>query len=340
MREEQKIRKKQNLNSKAKKEDVKIKKNSTVSTKVTHPEESRITLMDVDPYWLHAYWGITHKDKTRILRKSDESSHPHKKIIRVYDVSYIHFDGNNAHSYFDIEIDKDRGNWYINLWSPRKSFCAEIGLCSFGGDFHPIARSSTIDTPRPYQSSSDAEQWMKVTGDYREVVLLPEKTHIEKMEPKNTILKPGKELPALDLERANLHSSKGETPSKDVLSSTEKKYSSDITTTPTSSQSHKESTPSKNRVTENEIKDYHRKLRSGGRQQNKKSETFPIADSHHKGDTALSKKDLLQRPFAERYVIYGSDTRWEKEATKSANRERKKIITPEMIKKKIPSKWD
>jgi hypothetical protein len=326
------------LNSKAKKEDVKSKKDYTLSTKDAHPEKSRITLMDVDPYWLHTYWEITHKDKTRILKKSDESSHPHKKIIRVYDVSYIHFDGNNAHSYFDIEIDKDRGNWYINLWSPRKSFCAEIGVCSFEGNFYPIARSSTIDTPRPYQSSSDAEQWMKVTGDYREVVLLPEKTHTEKMEPKNTLLKLGKELPAPDLERDNLHSSKEKSPSKDVLSSTEKKYSSDITTTPTSSQSYKESTPSKKRVMENEIKDSSRKLRSGGRQQNKKSKTFPIIASHHKGGITQSEEDLPQRPFAERHVTYGSDTRWEKEVTRSANKERKKIITPEMIKKKIPSK--
>jgi hypothetical protein len=97
-------------------------------------------------------------------------------------------------------------------------------------------------------------------------------------------------------------------------------YKADITTknkvTPTLAQSHKESTLSKNRVMENEIKDYYRKLRSGGRQQNKKSKT----------------------PFAEIHVTYGSDIRWEKEATKSAHRERKKTITPEMIKKKTPSK--
>ena len=89
---------------------------------------------------------------------------------------------------------------------------------------------------------------------------------------------------------------------------------------------------------ENEIKDYYRKLRSGGRQQNNKSKTFPKIASHHKGGISQSEEDLPQRPFAERQVTYGSDTRWEKEVTRSAKKERKKIITPEMIKKKIPSK--
>ena len=330
------------MDLKVKKEDVKSKKDFTVSTKDAHPEKSRIALMDVDPYWLHTYWEITRKDKTRILKKSDISSHPYKNIIRIYDISYIHFDGNNAHSYFDIEIDTLRGNWYINLWNPCKSLCAEIGLRSFEGDFYPIARSNTIDTPRPCQSSSGSEQWMKVTEDYKAVSLPPEKIQIEKTEPKNTFLEQEKKLNTSDLKRDYPHSYKEKSPSKEFPPSTEKEYLSDITTknkvTPTLEQSHKESTLSKNRVMENETKDYYRKLRSGGRQQNKKSKTFPITVSHHKGGITLSEDDLPQRPFAEIHVTYGSDIRWEKEATKSAHRERKKTITPEMIKKKTPSK--
>jgi len=99
-------------------------KSSTKPNQVVQPEKSRIVLMDIDPYSLHAYWEITNIDKKRVLKQFDESSKPPRQIIRVYDVTYIHFDGKNAHSYFDIEINRNRGNWYIDLWSSHKSLCA------------------------------------------------------------------------------------------------------------------------------------------------------------------------------------------------------------------------
>ena len=237
------------------------KKDSTVPKKVEQPEESRIVLMDIDPHRLHAYWEITQRDKKRILEQLDEPSYPQRQIIRVYDVTYIHFDGNNAHNYFDIEVDKDKGNWYINLWSPHKSFCAEIGMRSFQDDFYPIARSNYIDTPRPYQSSSGEEQWMKVSGNYEEISLLPAKPQTEKIELKDTSIKRKnlinlpqrkKGLQEPDLKRAHTPLSKEKIPSNS-MPSIEKELTLKETvvkkdTTPTLQQSHKEKTPSEKKV--------------------------------------------------------------------------------------------
>lgn len=230
-------------------------------TKVKQPEESRIVLMDIDPYRLHAYWEITHRDKKRITEQLDEPSHPQKNIIRVYDVTYIHFDGNNANSYFDIEIDEDKGNWYINIWSPHKSLCAEIGMKSLQGNFHPIARSNFIDTPKAYQSSSGEEQWMKVTGNYEEILLLPAKHQAEEIDLKDTppqrenpisITQKGKGNQEPNLKSAHIPLSPQKIPSKSTPSMG-KELSQEATIvgknlTPTAQQSHEDKILSEKRV--------------------------------------------------------------------------------------------
>jgi len=235
----------------------------TVPIKVEQSEESRIALMDVDPYWLHAYWEIAHKDKKRILEQSDESSHLPRHTIRVYDVAYIHFDGKNAHNYFDIEVDKDRGNWYINLWSPHKAFCAEIGIKSLQGNFYPLARSNFIDTPRLYQSSSGEEQWMKVSGYYEEVSILPAIPQTEKIELEDTlpqrenlirITQKEKLFQKPDLKRAHTTLSKKTIESKRTLS-IKKEFPLETTIfgknfTPPTQQSHKEKIPSEKALIE------------------------------------------------------------------------------------------
>jgi len=168
----------------------------TKSNQVVQSEESWVVLMDIDPYRLHAYWEITNIDKKRVLKQFDKSSKPPKQIIRVYDVTYINFNGKNAHSYFDIEINRNRGNWYIDLWSSHKSLCAEIGMQSSLGDFHPIARSNFINTPRAYQSSSGEERWMRVSENYDEISMLPAKPLKEKNKPEkaSSIPSPTKEV--------------------------------------------------------------------------------------------------------------------------------------------------
>lgn len=291
--------------------------------------------MDVDPYWLHAYWEITLKDKTKISAQSDKASHSQKRILRVYDVSFIHFDGNNAHSYFDIEIDKDKGNWYINLWNPRKSFCAEIGMRSLQGDFHPIARSNVIDSPRPHRSSSGGEQWMKVTGTYEEVSLLPAKPRLEKIEPKETLLKRGRGLLAPDLKREHIPSPEEKISSKS-LTSIKKELLQETPikqpSPPTISQSYKEKKPFKKKIIKNALKGYYGGEQIIGRHQEEKIQTPSPTNPKDKAGS-LPEKDITQRLFNEKHTRYGSDIRWEEEITKPDDRGREKIITPEMIKK-------
>ena len=85
-----------------------------------------------------------------------------RAILRMYDISLIHFDGTNAHQVFDIDIGLEARGWYIPIWTADKSYCADVGFLARTGRFHPISRSNVIHTPRATPSSRTDEQWMRV----------------------------------------------------------------------------------------------------------------------------------------------------------------------------------
>lgn len=103
--------------------------------------KTRLTLLEIDPRRLYAYWEITAKDR-------EAAPTDGVWVLRFYDVTYIQFDGTNAHSTFDVPVDIGAGNWYIELWSGEKTYCAEIGSRAASGKFVPVARSNFVQIPR------------------------------------------------------------------------------------------------------------------------------------------------------------------------------------------------
>ena len=119
-------------------------------------------LMVVHPFLLFAYWEVTPES----CRQAHETMGPEidgaRAILRMYDISLIHFDGTNAHQVFDIDIGLEARGWYILIWTADKSYCADLGFLARTGRFHPISRSNIIHTPRATPSTRTDEQWMRV----------------------------------------------------------------------------------------------------------------------------------------------------------------------------------
>ncbi|MCD4780850.1 MAG: DUF4912 domain-containing protein [Candidatus Omnitrophica bacterium] len=116
---------------------------------------SQITLLTRDPFWIYAYWEINPKS----LKENQTISMHVKKhgcfTVRIYDVSQIHFNGQNANHTFDVDIDVSHENEkYIQVWGDNANYCAEIGYRTASDDFLALARSNVIQTQR----SSLAEQ--------------------------------------------------------------------------------------------------------------------------------------------------------------------------------------
>jgi hypothetical protein len=120
----------------------------------------KIILQVRDPWWIYAYWEITGGAFDRLRQHLGHEYAKAKRIIRVYDVSYIIFDGTNAHRFFDIEITPEANNWYIDTGAPGRYWCVEIGLKLSNGKFIRILRSNIVYTPLEGPSWITDEEWM------------------------------------------------------------------------------------------------------------------------------------------------------------------------------------
>jgi len=126
---------------------------------------SRVRLLPVDPYLIHAYWEIIDKDLEAARHQLGSLGAQAKLVLRFYDITYILFNGKNAHSFFDVEIDPVARNWYVQLWSPEKSYCVDLGLKTLGGSFLTIARSNVAHTPPARPSIRKEERYLRANPD-------------------------------------------------------------------------------------------------------------------------------------------------------------------------------
>ncbi|MCM8797278.1 MAG: DUF4912 domain-containing protein [Candidatus Omnitrophica bacterium] len=114
-----------------------------------------------DPWWIHAYWELKSSTmegiKASIGQKDFSCA---RRVLRVYDVSNIIFDGTNAHRSFDIHINEYADSWYIDVGIPGRSWCVDLGLLLADGRFITILRSNIVNTPIDGPSSITDEEWM------------------------------------------------------------------------------------------------------------------------------------------------------------------------------------
>ncbi len=124
----------------------------------------RLVVLVRDPWWVYAWWELTDANLHEGRRALGS---PSELVLRMYDVSAIDWDGVNHHSHFDIGIDDQTGNWYIEIGKPGSSYVAEIGLRAPDGRFVALLRSNFVTLPRDGMSPVVDEEWMVVEEDYR-----------------------------------------------------------------------------------------------------------------------------------------------------------------------------
>lgn len=133
--------------------------------------DNRIVLMVRDPEWLFTYWEVRTDVVDSIKSALGTMAQDARIQVRVYDVTDIVFDGNNAHKYFDIEIPGGVRSWYIRAGEPGRSFCVDIGLLAPDGTFHVISRSNAVRTPSMCVSEVPDEKWMSIEALYEKVYM-------------------------------------------------------------------------------------------------------------------------------------------------------------------------
>ncbi len=130
-----------------------------------------MVLMPKNPQWAFTYWEIN-EDKKNSLKSEygSERIETAKTTIRVYDVTLVDFNGNNANSYFDIELPEDTGEWFIGGLNPGAAYVADIGFKGNDGVFITAARSGAVITPRHSVSDNIDEEWMIVEEYFKKLL--------------------------------------------------------------------------------------------------------------------------------------------------------------------------
>jgi len=139
----------------------------TIPFRRTHPtdlpyqyDRDKIVLQVRDASWIHAYWEVTGSTFERLKNELQDEFTRAKRVLRVYDVSHIVFNGNNAHRFFDIQLSEWANSWYIDTHGPGRSWCVDFGLLLPSSKFIIIVRSNTVHTPLDGPSWITDEEWM------------------------------------------------------------------------------------------------------------------------------------------------------------------------------------
>ena len=129
-------------------------------------------LLPKDPAWMFLFWDIVAAtfDFIRSEHGGDIFAKS-RSVIRVYDITGIAaFDGQNAHSHFDLPVLLDAGSWYVNVPQSGRNYICDIGLITPQGRFILLTRSNAVLIPSGRISDVIDEKWMLVEGDYQKLV--------------------------------------------------------------------------------------------------------------------------------------------------------------------------
>lgn len=133
--------------------------------------DNKVVLMPKNPHWLFSYWEMS-QDKINELKAAygEDRVNSARPALRVYDVTMIEFNGNNANAYFDIELPDDIGEWFIGGLNPSACYIVDIGLKTSDGQFLTVARSTSVKMPSHSVSDNIDEEWMIVEEYFKKLM--------------------------------------------------------------------------------------------------------------------------------------------------------------------------
>jgi hypothetical protein len=130
--------------------------------------KTRLVLLVVDPYLIQAYWEVAPEK----LREAKQQTGQAKGVLRFYMGSKVAGEDALPGS-FDIEVDLQSRNWYVHLWSPEESLCADLALKGNDGTLIRLARSQVVHMPRVRPAIAIDQHFMRVEATERRAEIVP-----------------------------------------------------------------------------------------------------------------------------------------------------------------------
>lgn len=112
--------------------------------------DTLITLMDVDPYTIHAYWNIAPSEIETVRIILGDDALKDSLILRF---RLLQLDAQSSDSiFFDCKIQGIQSSAYVKV-DAETSYVAELGILASDGVFFELAMSNLVVTPPDYRST-------------------------------------------------------------------------------------------------------------------------------------------------------------------------------------------
>ncbi len=131
---------------------------SAVGAPAARGKRDRLVVMVRDPYWLQVFWELSRSSIDRAQSAMGPDWHSAAPMLRLYKMGV---DGTSA-LVRHIPIHGGVSHWYVDVQDPPSEFRLEIGYLAASGQFHSLARSNSVTTPRAGTSDAVDKNWADV----------------------------------------------------------------------------------------------------------------------------------------------------------------------------------
>jgi hypothetical protein len=119
-----------------------------------------LRLAAVGPREMYAFWEVSDRMRWLCARHWRRDWSELYRMVRIYDVTLIQFDGDNANRVRDIPVPPAIDDLYVHELQPGTSYIADYGIVNDRAQFIPLLRSKAVLTPqdRPPSGAFISEQ--------------------------------------------------------------------------------------------------------------------------------------------------------------------------------------
>jgi len=157
--------------------------------------KSSVVVLPVDPYRVYVYWTI----EPSAFQGHDPASAAGvlgaEPVLRFHSIPPASFDMEESGEFFDVKVDLDAPNWYVQPPKPLGRTLVELGLKEADGRFTVLARSGLVQLPPASPSENEDEVLMLVMGDYHLPHHFPDRREEQPVNDRSTLPAPAAPSP-------------------------------------------------------------------------------------------------------------------------------------------------
>lgn len=139
-----------------------------------HIEEDTITLTRIADEIVKVEWKVSAYKENMVAHYFKKPIVSWKKALRIYDVTGVIFNGENAQSDHEIVLSEHHTEWIFKGLKPEKVYCIELGFKFSEDCFFPLLRSKALHASngeynhliQPKENIHNAAKWSENVSTY------------------------------------------------------------------------------------------------------------------------------------------------------------------------------